>query len=158
MSCGERWLFVLMILIGPLLFKLSFHKDDKWDIILFVNWLIPRFCNRSNTTGATCELLTLPGHMSSPPGFSGVCVAQSLVFCVVFCPLYLAILLSLLLRFTVVDYHFVIFKLFFVNFYVATRHGNWLFLHIFLLIMSIALYYNAVEMKFFFYLIKPVHI
>ena len=31
------------------------------------------------------ELLTLPEHMSSPPVFSVVCVAQSLIFCVVFC-------------------------------------------------------------------------
>jgi len=31
------------------------------------------------------ELLTLPEHLSSPPVFSSVCVARSLVFCVVFC-------------------------------------------------------------------------
>jgi hypothetical protein len=31
------------------------------------------------------ELLTLPEHLSSPPGFSGVRVVRSLVFCVVFC-------------------------------------------------------------------------
>jgi hypothetical protein len=31
------------------------------------------------------ELLTLPENMSSPPVFSGVRVARSLVFCVVFC-------------------------------------------------------------------------
>jgi hypothetical protein len=30
-------------------------------------------------------LLTLPGHMSPPPGFSGVPVARSLVVCVMFC-------------------------------------------------------------------------
>jgi hypothetical protein len=30
------------------------------------------------------ELLTLPGHLRSPLVFSGVCVARSLVFCVVF--------------------------------------------------------------------------
>jgi hypothetical protein len=30
------------------------------------------------------ELITLPEHLSSPLVFSGVCVAQSLVFCVVF--------------------------------------------------------------------------
>jgi hypothetical protein len=33
------------------------------------------------------ELLTLPDHMSSPSVFSGVRIAQSLVFCVVFCRL-----------------------------------------------------------------------
>ena len=31
------------------------------------------------------ELLTLPGNMDSRPVFSGVRVAQSLVFCVVYC-------------------------------------------------------------------------
>jgi hypothetical protein len=31
------------------------------------------------------ELLTFPEHISPPPGFSGVRVAPSLVFCVVFC-------------------------------------------------------------------------
>jgi hypothetical protein len=31
------------------------------------------------------ELLTFPGHMSSPPVFSRVSVARSLVFCVMFC-------------------------------------------------------------------------
>jgi hypothetical protein len=30
------------------------------------------------------EMLTLPEHMSSPPVFSGIRVAQSLVYCVVF--------------------------------------------------------------------------
>jgi hypothetical protein len=31
------------------------------------------------------ELLALPGHQSSPPMFSGVRVARSLIFCVVLC-------------------------------------------------------------------------
>jgi hypothetical protein len=31
------------------------------------------------------ELLTLPKHLNSPPVFSGVRVARSLVFCVMFC-------------------------------------------------------------------------
>ena len=31
------------------------------------------------------ELFALPVHQRSPPVFSGVCVARSLVFCVVFC-------------------------------------------------------------------------
>ena len=31
------------------------------------------------------DLLTLPGHLSSPPNISGVRVAQTLAFCVVFC-------------------------------------------------------------------------
>jgi len=39
------------------------------------------------------ELLTLLVHLSSPPVFSVVCVARSLVLCVVFCRL-LFVLLS----------------------------------------------------------------
>jgi hypothetical protein len=60
------------------------------------------------------ELLTLPDHLSSPPVFSGVRVARSVVFCVVFCRslfVLLAIVLSVL-RFTDSDYPFGIFKLF----------------------------------------------
>ena len=46
-----------------------------------------RVCNKRNTTGATSGAGTayLPEHMISLPVFSGVCVARSLVFCVVFC-------------------------------------------------------------------------
>ena len=66
------------------------------------------------------ELLTLSEHMSSSSIFSGVRVAQSLVFCVVFCRslfcsfviFLLAIVLSVLLRFTASVYPFGIFKLF----------------------------------------------
>ena len=63
------------------------------------------------------QLLTLPEHLSSPPVFSGVCVAWSLVFCVVFCrSLFVLFLLTILLSvlvFTDSHYHFGIFKLFF---------------------------------------------
>jgi len=45
------------------------------------------------------ELLTLPGHMSSPPLFSVLCGARSLVFCVMFCLFTLAIVLLVLLQF-----------------------------------------------------------
>ena len=84
------------------------------------------------------ELLSLPEHLSSPPGFSGVRVTRSLVLFVLFCrslfgllyffiwPLFyllfsdLRILITLLvssnssvfLLFTVSDYPFAIFKLF----------------------------------------------
>jgi hypothetical protein len=50
------------------------------------------------------KLPTLTEHLSSPRDFSGVRVAQSLVFCVVFC-----ISLSF---FFVSDYPFGVFKLF----------------------------------------------
>ena len=47
------------------------------------SWLITGFV--TGVTRRVQELLILPGHMSSPPVFSGVRVARSLVFCVVFC-------------------------------------------------------------------------
>ena len=63
------------------------------------------------------ELITLPEHLSSPPGFSGVLVTQSLVLYVMFSRslfvlFLLAIVLSVL-RFTDSDYPFGIFKLFY---------------------------------------------
>ena len=66
------------------------------------------------------ELLTLPEHLSSTLVISGVCVARSLVSCVVFCRLLfvlflLAIVWSFLLLFTDCDYSFGIFKLFLQN-------------------------------------------
>ena len=66
------------------------------------------------------ELLTLPEHLSSTLVISGVCVARSLVSCVVFCRLLfvfflLAIVLSFLLLFTDCDYSFGIFKPFLQN-------------------------------------------
>jgi hypothetical protein len=65
------------------------------------------------------KLLSLPGHLGSPPVFSG---ARSLVFCVVFCRslfvslscFHLTIVLYVLLRLTNSDYPFGIFKLFFL--------------------------------------------
>jgi len=44
-------------------------------------------CNKSNTTGVTSGAGTayLSGAPEFTPGFSGVRVAQSLVFCVVYC-------------------------------------------------------------------------
>ena len=64
------------------------------------------------------KLLILPEHMSSLPGFSGVRVTSSLVFCIMFCRslfvpfvlFHLAIVLSVLLRYTDSDYRFGIFK------------------------------------------------
>jgi len=81
-------------------------------------------------TGMICEhfiyltlsiesfLRNLSDHLSSPPVFSGVRVARSLVFCVVFCKslfilFLLAIVLSVLItRITDSGYPFCIFKLF----------------------------------------------
>ena len=65
------------------------------------------------------ELLTLPEHLSSPPGFSGVRVTRSIVLCVCFvdrclsfCTFFWAFVLSVLLWYTESDYPFGIFKLF----------------------------------------------
>ena len=69
------------------------------------------------------ELLTLPEDLSSFLVFSGVCVARSLVFCVVFCRslfvlFLLAISLSVLLRFMASDYPLGIFKVFCPTYFV----------------------------------------
>ena len=84
------------------------------------------------------ELHTLPGHLSSPPVFSGVRVTRSLVLYVVFpfVLFLLAIVFSVLLRYTDSDCPFGIFKLFlstFVcsdemfkqrNFFLIRRHSK----------------------------------
>ena len=44
--------------------------------------LVTRVTRRFPQVGQ--ELLSIPEHLNSPPIFSGVCVARSLVFCVVF--------------------------------------------------------------------------
>jgi hypothetical protein len=73
-------------------------------------------CKKSNTwvSHVEQELLTLPKHPSSLPLFGRVCVAQSLVFCVVFCRLlFVHFLLSCMPFF---NYPFGIFKLFMVQY------------------------------------------
>ena len=69
------------------------------------------------------ERLALPEHQSSPPMFSGVRVARSLIFCVVLCRslhvilsffFHLIIVLSVLLRFTTSEYLSGIFNFFFL--------------------------------------------
>ena len=59
------------------------------------------------------ELPTLPEHLSSPPGFSGVRVSQSLVLSVMFFRSFFFVLS--VLRFTDSDYPFDIFKLVFAQ-------------------------------------------
>jgi len=88
---------------------------------LFYKWL--RICSTCKhfpvLSSFMTELPTLPEHLSSPPVFSGVRVTPSLVlyvcFFIVVCPFViflLAIVLSVLLRYTVSDCPFGIFKLF----------------------------------------------
>ena len=92
----------------------------KWPRICSVcrnhNPVISTFVTRATRRAPHLEqeLLILPELLSSPPVFSGVHNARSLVFCVMFCRssfvLYLlAIVLSVLLRFTASDYSFGIF-------------------------------------------------
>jgi len=61
-------------------------------------------------------MLAPPVQLGSPPGFSGVRAARSLMFCVVFCRLFfvpfLAIVLYVLPLFTASEYPFDIFKYF----------------------------------------------
>ena len=87
------------------------------------SWPITWFVTRVTRWVPLVEqvLLTLPGDMSSPPGFSGVRVTWSLVVYVCFVYrclsfstffFFLAIVLSVLPRYTDYDYPFGIFKLF----------------------------------------------
>jgi hypothetical protein len=89
------------------------------------SWLITGFVTRltSRVSLVEQELLTLPEHPRSYPGFSGVRVTRSLVLyvcfvdcCLFFCTFLLAIVLSVL-RYTDSDYPFGIFKLFFLGYY-----------------------------------------
>ena len=83
--------------------------------VLFHSWLITGFVTRATWQMPLVEQewLNLPEHLTSPPVFSGVCVPQSLVFCVVFCrSLFVLFLLTIVfsvLRFTDSDYPLVSF-------------------------------------------------
>jgi hypothetical protein len=77
-----------------------------YDIALSSFTISHRRFDKSNTnaTGKECTSLPFRGHLCSSPLFRVVCVAPSLVFCVVFCRspfviFLLAIVLSVLLRF-----------------------------------------------------------
>ena len=50
------------------------------------SFMYQRVCSKSKATGALCGtgMLTPPEHLCSPPRFSGVRVARSLVSCVMF--------------------------------------------------------------------------
>jgi hypothetical protein len=116
-------------------------REKRWMIpidhryVLFVvikirsfphDWLIHRVCNKSNTTSVICGAGTAhsSGAHEFTPGFSGIRVARSLVFCVVICTslfvllsdFLFAVVLCVPLRFTASDYplYICIFKLFFL--------------------------------------------
>ena len=61
----------------------SVCRDHKMGFSSFMTY--QRVFYISNTTGAGRRTGTLLEHLSSPQDFSGISVAQSLVFCVVFC-------------------------------------------------------------------------
>ena len=70
------------------------HLCHKWPRIRSTyrkhfphSWIITRVVTRVARWEPLLEqeLLALPEHLSSPPGFSGVHVANFLVFCVLFC-------------------------------------------------------------------------
>ena len=94
-----------------------FLCDVFFVLFVFILCLVPN---------VTCvSVLTLPEHMSSPPLFNLICVARSLVFCVVFCRslfvlFFWVIMLSVLRRFTYSDYLFGIFKHFYSFWYSLT--------------------------------------
>jgi branched-subunit amino acid transport protein len=83
-----------------------------WSV--YHSWLITGFVTRWVSI-VVLEWLTLPEHLRSSSVFSGVCLVQSLVFCVVFCRslfFLLAVALSALLPFVVSSYTFGIFNLY----------------------------------------------
>ena len=80
-----------------------------------------RVCNKSDTMNVKCGEGTFypSGSPEFTPGFSGVHIARSLVFCVMFCRwlfvlvlVLLAIVLLVIFWFTASDYPFGIIKLF----------------------------------------------
>jgi hypothetical protein len=73
-----------------------------------------RVCNKCNTTDVKCGIGTAypSGAPEFTPGFNGVRVARSLVFCLMFCRLLFVLLATVLsvLRFTASNYTFGIFS------------------------------------------------
>jgi len=94
-----------------------------------------------NSNAGTVYTSGAPGFI---PGFSGVRVARSLVFCAVFCrslfvPFLLAILLCVLVRFTASDYPFGTLQLFLGKIKMNTpltvfqSYSNFRYLHLYLI-------------------------
>ena len=66
--------------VQKLMILLFLHEEFIWSVYayhLYTFFVLVYFVVQ--------KLLTLPEHMSSPPGFSEVCVTRSLVLCVMFC-------------------------------------------------------------------------
>ena len=98
------------------------EKQDRHNIsksLIFQDSVVQRKSEPWFPTGVTSKqkLLILPHHLCPPAVVSEVCIARSIVFCVVVCRsifvhFLLTIVLSFRLRFTSSDYSFGIFKLF----------------------------------------------
>jgi hypothetical protein len=87
---------------GPLVISTSRTFSHS----LFITGFVPRVTQQVPLV--VLELHTLPKHLSSPPGFRRVRVAQSLVFCVMFCPSFfnLRILITFWYLQTLLDFAF----------------------------------------------------
>ena len=83
-----------------------------------IRWWSCRLTGTRRVSRVKQQWLTLPEHLSLPPGYSGVRFARSLIFCVMFCKslfvLYLLAIVLFVLRFMASDYSFGFFKLFLV--------------------------------------------
>ena len=80
--------WLLFVLWGGFMFYLCYlylftHTGVQHDF--HITWCSCRLTVTRRVSHVEQELLSLPEHPSSPPVFSGVRVALSLVFCVMFC-------------------------------------------------------------------------
>ena len=80
------FVFDIRILIVPLVSSNSSSTCHKHFPSFTHSWLITRFVTRLTPRVPLVEqeLITLPDHLSSSPGFSGVRVTRSLILCVCF--------------------------------------------------------------------------
>ena len=104
-------LFVLTIVLSVLQFTASDYSLIIFQLSIKFSWRVSH---------VELEMLTIPEHLSSPTGFSGIRVACSIFsfFCILFCillviPFVSTIVLSAL-EFTASDYSFAIFTLFII--------------------------------------------
>ena len=83
LCCDVR--YDLNLLCTGFMLYLCFCIGVKHDV--HVRWCSCRLTVTWRVSLVEQELLTLSGHMSSPPVFNGVCVSRSFVLCVVLCRL-----------------------------------------------------------------------
>ena len=87
--CGVRGLVLLYnhIFTPCIVYKQSGHGYHSWYVTInfYVLCLYDRETHIMLPYIVEQELLAIPEHLRSPPGFSAVRVVDSLVFCLVFC-------------------------------------------------------------------------